>query len=232
VIATVAGTGEVVFNPPAIVGDANNLGTSLNNAFPVNSSFDFRYADLGKQGGGAQEIDIIGLEQVALQNNTVNNGDGLVSVPFQVAAGATGSFNVAFNVSTNYTGFAKTIAINNTQFLTNPASFPHVGTTIEVRASRRGDMNGDSFADSEDIPGFIAALTSITTFEGNFPWLQARYVSDFNQDTFVDSEDIPGLVAAFGGAPSPATVPEPSTVVLAVLGVAGLLAARRRFPRL
>lgn len=225
-IATVGGTGQVVFNPAAIVGDANNLGNATNPSpsFPVNSSFDLRFANTGINDPalGNREIDIIALEEIALQNNTVTNGDGIASIPVQIAAGATGSFNVAFNVSTNYTGFVKTISENNTQFLTNPGAFPHAGGTIEVRQSKRGDMNGDSFLDGEDIAPYISLLTNVPAFQANNPWLQTFYISDFNQDTFIDGEDIQGFInalAGIGGSPSPSAVPEPSSVLLSTAAI-------------
>lgn len=229
-IGTVGGTGEVVFNPPAAVGDENTLGNAQNAAFPVNSSFDLRFANTGIQGGGTQEIDIVALEEIALQNNTVTNGDGIASVPVQVAGGATGTFNVAFNVSTNYTGFVKTVSLNETQFLTNPGSFPHVGGTIEVRRSRKADMNGDVAINSADIGGFILALNGLSGFSNQFPWLQAAYISDVNEDGATNSADIGGFIAQLNNpSPSPQAVPEPSSILLlGAAGVCGLAAYYRR----
>jgi hypothetical protein len=229
-IATVSGTGEVVFNPAAIVGDANNLGNATNPSpsFPVNSSFDLRFANTGVNNPalGNREIDIIALEQVALQNNTVTNGDGIASVPVQIAAGATGTYTVAFNVSTNYTGFVKTISENNTQFLTNPGAFPHAGGTIEVRRSRKGDLNGDNAINFADIGGFVGTLSSVPTFQSQFPWLQAAYISDVNEDNATNFADIGGFVALLANPPpSPTAVPEPGTLSLIV--VAGLAVSLR-----
>jgi hypothetical protein len=238
-IATVSGTGQVVFNPPAIVGDANNLGNATNPSpsFPINSSFDMRFANTGVNNPslGNREIDIIALEQVALQNNTVTNGDGIASIPVQIAAGATGSYTVAFNVSTNYTGFVKTISQDNTQFLTNPGAFPHAGGTIEVRRSRKADMNGDGNINSADIGGFIVALNGVANFSSQFPWLQAGYISDLNEDGNTNSADIGGFIAQLNNpSPSPSAVPEPSSLaLLAIAGIAaaGAYARRRRVTR-
>lgn len=235
-IGTVGGTGQVVFNPPVAVGDENTLGNAQNTAFPINSSFDLRFANTGIQGGGTQEVDIVAIEEVALQNNTVTNGDGIASIPVQIAGGATGTFNVAFNVSTNYTGFVKTISQNETQFLTNPGSFPHVGGTIEVRESRRADLNGDSLVDGEDIAPFVSALLNTSSFQASNPWLQTFYISDFNQDQAIDGEDIQGFVntlLGIGGSPvgSPAAVPEPCSLLLCVVGIGGLAIARRHLRR-
>lgn len=230
-IATVSGSGGVVFNPPAIVGDENNLGNSLNPSFPVNSSFDLRFANTGIQGGGTQEIDVIALEEIALQNNTIANGDGIASIPIQIAAGATGNFNVAFNLSTNYTGFVKTISANDTQFLTNPGAFPHVGGTIEVRESRKGDMNGDSSVNFADIGGFVAALSDTAGYQAQFPYLQVAYISDFDEDFSTNFADIGGFVAALSAGSPPAAVPEPSALALVITaGVVGTgFALARRF---
>ena len=229
-IGTVGGTGQVVFNPPVAVGDENTLGNAQNTAFPINSSFDLRFANTGIQGGGAQEIDIVAIEEVALQNNTVTNGDGIASIPIQIAGGATGTFNVAFNVSTNFTGFVKTISVNETQFLTNPGSFPHVGGTIEVRRSRKADMNGDIAINSADIGGFILALNGLSGFSAQFPWLQAAYISDVNEDGATNSADIGGFIAQLNNpSPSPQAVPEPSSVaLLGIAAVCGFAAYFRR----
>lgn len=231
-IGTVGGTGEVIFNPPVAVGDENTLGNATNPfpGFNINTSFDLRFANTGIQGGGTQEVDIVAIEEVALQNNTVTNGDGIASIPVQIAGGATGMFNVAFNVSTNYTGFVKTISQNETQFLTNPGSFPHVGGTIEVRRSRKADMNGDVAINSADIGGFILALNGLSGFSNQFPWLQAAYISDVNEDGATNSADIGGFIAQLNNpSPSPQAVPEPSSIILlGVAGVCGLAAYYRR----
>jgi hypothetical protein len=228
-IATVGGTGQVIFNPPVAVGDENTLGNSLNPAFPINSSFDLRFANTGIQGGGTQEIDVVALEQVALQNNTITDGDGIASIPIRIAGGTTGTFNVAFNLSTNFTGFVKTVSLNNTQFLTDPAAFPHTTGTIEVRQSRKGDINGDSFLDGEDIAPFISVLSSPSAYQTANPWLQVNYISDGLEDGLIDGEDIQPFVNILsGGGGSPAAIPEPSTYVLALLGIAGVAFARKR----
>ncbi len=234
-IATVDGAGGVVFNPPAIVGDANNLGDASNGSFPVNSSFDLRFANTGIQGGGLQEIDVIALEEVALQNNAVTNGDGIASIPVQIAGGTTGTFNVAFNLSTNFTGFVKTVALDDTQFLTNPGAFPHVGGTIEVRRSRKGDLNGDQAINFADIGGFVGTLSSVANFQAQFPWLQASYISDINEDGPTNFADIGGFVALLANPPpSPAAVPEPGALSLlaaaamTVLGGGYVVRRRRR----
>lgn len=237
-IATVSGTGQVVFNPPAIVNDANNLGGALNPSpsFNTNNSFDIRYANTGIQTGTSREIDIVALEEIALQNNTVTNGDGIASIPIQIGGGVTGTYNVVFDVSPNYTGFVKTIALNNTQFLTNAAALPHVGGTIEVKQSVRGDMNGDSFVDGRDVQGFVDVFLDIGAFQASHPWLQTLYIADFQVNGAVDGGDVQGFVDAFlgiGGSPgpSPAAVPEPSSVVLCSLGFGILMLARRRKSR-
>jgi hypothetical protein len=222
----------LVFNPPAIVGDANNLGAATNGTgFAINNSFDYRFANTNAQGGGNHEIDITAFEQVALQNNTVTDGDGIAAIPIQVAAGTIGNYNVAFNVSENYTGFVKTIAVNNTQFLTNAGAFPHVGATVEVRRSRKADMNGDVSVNSADIGGFILALNSVSNFQSQFPWLQTAYIGDINEDGNINSADIGGFIGQINNpSPSPSAVPEPSTFVLGGIAIAisGIGWARRR----
>lgn len=231
VIATVAGTGEVVFNPPAIVNDENNLGNALNSSFPVNSSFDLRFAQTGIQGGGAQEVDIIALVETGGANATVTNGDGIATIPVQIAAGAVGTFNVNFNLSSNYSGFVRTISLNETEILSNPGAFPTVAGTIEVRESRKGDINGDGLLDGEDITPFISVLSDPVAYQNANPWLQATYIADGFEDGLIDGEDIQPFINILSGG-SPAAVPEPNTCLLAVLGIAGIgfaMRQRRRF---
>jgi hypothetical protein len=230
-IGTVSGTDQVTFNPPPSVGDANNLGNATNPAFPVNGSFDLRFANTDIQSGvdNNREIDIVALEETGLLNNTITNGDGIAAIPVRIAAGATGTYNVAFNLSTNYTGFVKTISQSQTEFLTNPTAFPHVGGTIEVRRSRKGDLNGDQAINFADIGGFVSTLSSIDTFKNNFPWLQAEYISDINEDGPTNFADIGGFVALLANPPpSPVAVPEPGSVSLVVAGAIGLLTIGRR----
>jgi hypothetical protein len=234
-IARLSGTGEVVFNPPVVGDEENNLTPAMNPTTTKNNSFDILYATTGVQTGNSREIDVIGIEEVALQNNLVTNGDGLASLPIQIGAGVTGTYNVTFDLpnpgSTDFTGFVKTISSSETQFLTNPTVHPHVVGTIEVRQSRVGDLDGSGAIDSFDISPFVQALGSPAEYKSARPWLQVDYIADIDQGGSIDSFDIQPFVQLLGQQGSPAAIPEPGSVVLALCGFAGLLAANRRWNR-
>jgi hypothetical protein len=95
-------------------------------------------------------------------------------------------------------------------------------------------MNGDGAVDGEDIDPFIQTLFDLEGFQSSRPWIQALYISDFKVDGSIDGEDIDGFIESlFAGSPAasaagPTAVPEPSAIVLAVLGAAGLGIARLR----
>jgi hypothetical protein len=135
---------------------------------------------------------------------------------------------MTYSASNTYTGFVDSDLVVHT----DASIFPHTGGTISIRESRPGDLNGDGSVDSEDIDPFLLAFADVDSFQADFPWLRALYVGDFNADGAVDSEDIdPFLVAFAGGSPvaaGPTAVPEPSAVILAILGAAGLGVARLR----
>jgi hypothetical protein len=153
------------------------------------------YAVTNVQSGGVQSIGVVALNDVPATNITLANNDGLAAIPIQVAGG-TGfnashfsTFNVTFGTDPTYTGFINAAG----QIVTNPAQ--HVNATIEVRESRRGDMNGDGPVNLFDLDGFVAALAAGSPTAG-----------------------------------SPSAIPEPSTFVIAGLGIV-LLCVRRRFRR-
>jgi hypothetical protein len=114
--------------------------------------------------------------------------------------------------------------------LTNPLGFPNANQNIIVRNSRRGDMNGDGAANFADIGGFVSVLgaNGVANYKAQNPWLQVAYISDFNADLATNFADIGGFVASLSGAPSPAAVPEPSTVALLCMAGVGIGAAAYR----
>jgi hypothetical protein len=233
-IATVDGTGEVIFNPGAIDSGAsppNNILYSTSG--PSNNNLDIMYGVTNVQGGGTQSIGVVALNDVPATNVTLTNNDGLASIPIQVAGG-TGfnashfsTFTVSFGTDPTYTGFINAAG----QVVTNPAQ--HVNATVEVRESRRGDMNGDGPVNLFDLDGFVAALAG--TF--STPYLHGNWLADFDNSggaAPVTLFDLDGFVAALAvGSPSagsPSAVPEPSTYLMAGLGVI-LLGVYRRLRR-
>ena len=77
-----------------------------------------------------------------------------------------------------------------------------------------------------DAPLFIQALVNPLGYEAVFPLLDATIIGDMNQNGTFDLGDIAGFNAIFVGpaTASAQAVPEPTTVMLAILAFVGLLA--------
>ena len=227
-IGTVDGSG-VTFTPDPIDSGAsppNNIPYAV--TATTNNGLDIMYAVTNVQSGGAQSIGIVALNEVPATNITVTNNDGLANVPITVAPGTgfdadhISTHTLTFGTDPTYTGFINAAG----QIVTNPAQ--HVNATIEVRESRRGDMNGDGPVNLFDLDGFVAALAG--TF--STPFLHPDYLADFDNDGTNTLFDLDGFVGALAaGSPtasSPSAVPEPSTWILVSLGFAALGIRRLR----
>jgi autotransporter-associated beta strand protein len=95
-----------------------------------------------------------------------------------------------------------------------------------------GDFNRDGQVTAADIPAMLTALTDLNTYASNNSLSPAQLaaIGDFDGDGQVTNRDIQGLldlVASLGGG-SVAAVPEPSTAIMAALGLVCCLARRKR----
>jgi hypothetical protein len=243
VILTVSSGGAGLrFDPDDVVGSMSNMGAVKNPSLTQNANFieptGAVFGDPNVPGmiAGDQSVGIAAIYTPQNQDTPVSNNHGLTSIPVDVDAGLTSlptrtkTYMVNFAVDDEFTGFINTAGT----ILTNSATFPHLGATVHIRESRRGDMDGNGAVNGFDISGFVSALTSVSGYQAANPWLRVQYISDFDNSGAVNGFDISGLVSALiAGSPDPSgpsAVPEPSTFVAAAMGLFGLVlyAIRRR----
>jgi hypothetical protein len=96
-----------------------------------------------------------------------------------------------------------------------------------------GDFNRDGQVTAADIPAMLGALTDLKAYEtgANLSDAQLRAIADLNGDGAVDNFDIQVLLDYLadlpGGVGAVTTVPEPTSLILLLVGAtAGLLIAR------
>jgi len=133
----------------------------------------------------------------------------------------------AFNASTNPAAYGVNGSVNNFDGIALP------GNEILVKYTWNGDANLDGKVDSMDFALLDAGFAGTTQLDGTAGW----FFGDFNYNGVIDSQDYSLASLGYngystGGSPSvlpPNTqLPEPSTLLLGGLGLAGLLAAYRR----
>ena len=89
-------------------------------------------------------------------------------------------------------------------------------------------MNRDGNLTAADAPPFIEALVNPTAYAAHgFPF-PANEVGDVNQDGTFDLGDIADFSTLLGGPANANAVPEPSTLLLALLAVASVATRRQR----
>jgi hypothetical protein len=94
--------------------------------------------------------------------------------------------------------------------------------TISVPTYLEGDWNRDGKVTAGDIPAMLSALTSLNTYALNnsLTSTQLAAIGDFDNSGAVTNRDIQGLLdlVASLGAGSAASVPEPTSLVLLLVG--------------
>ena len=96
-----------------------------------------------------------------------------------------------------------------------------------------GDFNQDNKTDQLDIPAMITALTDLNAYKaahGNLTDAQLGAIGDLDGDgkvTNADLQKLLGTVAISGGTGALSAVPEPASILLAVVGLAAIIPLRR-----
>jgi len=90
-----------------------------------------------------------------------------------------------------------------------------------------GDMDGNGNVDFDDIEAFVLGLNDPAGYEARFG-VRPSLKGDTDSNGQFDFDDIPGFVDLLNGASASQTVPEPSALVLVVLGLLTMAGYRRR----
>jgi hypothetical protein len=166
---------------------------------------------------------------------------------FPHLAGAPVAFHADFNAFSTAPIFSSDALPTNTAL--GPTSFdqstvsllPAAGivsgsaiTSLTLTPIMRGDFNGDGTVTSADIPAMLSALTDLNAYAAARSLSPAKLtaIGDFDNSGSVTNGDIQGLldlVPRQSGCGTVAAVPEPTTLLLLFLGMAGL--GRRARPR-
>ena len=88
-------------------------------------------------------------------------------------------------------------------------------------APDKGDMDIDGDVDFDDIDDFVLGLNDPNTYRSTY-WVESSQNGDIDMDGDQDFDDIAGFVGLLSGGGGVVGVPEPTTVMLAVLGALGV----------
>jgi endonuclease I len=141
-----------------------------------------------------------------------------------LAAGSSSAFNVGIN-TTATGGYSAAYTLTLADDVTIAGALTQQ-LTLNVSATiayLRGDFNVDGQVTGADIPAMLKALTDLDGYEASksLTPIALLAIGDFSGDGMVSNFDLQPLLnlVATSGSGSLAAVPEPSTILLAVLGV-------------
>jgi hypothetical protein len=157
-----------------------------------------------------------------------------------VTGGGTDQFDVGVGVG-GLTG-PQLSKIHFTGYLTGASILGSGEVVPSGTAIATGDVNVDTHVNISDVSAQMTALTDLAAYQSTqaslhpgFDALAVSDVVDVNRDGFTNNRDVQSLIVllANGGGSAPGggsltAVPEPSGIVLVVLGSAMLFAARTR----
>jgi autotransporter-associated beta strand protein len=194
--------------------------TTFNNGAALNivlagESAGSQYSELHAQG----QLNLGGSLIVSLSSFTPNVGDSFDILDW---GSLSGTFN-SLNLPNSFTW--------DTSQLYNTGVITVTGTSSFLA----GDLNQDTFLSVADVKLMLSALTNPDAFStsSGLTLAQIDALGDVNQDGFFTNADIQALInQILAGNHSTSAVPEPAGFVLAAVGLAALVKARRRKPSL
>ncbi len=108
---------------------------------------------------------------------------------------------------------------------TNIWSMQIVSDTLQIKVSKRGDMDKDSKYTVDDINPFVMALTDPNAYLAQYG-IDPNLIGDCDYSGKLDTDDISWFVALITGGAS--AIPEPACVALLAVGAAAVIRRRKR----
>ncbi|HZZ73736.1 MAG TPA: peptidylprolyl isomerase [Pirellulales bacterium] len=208
--AVVAASGMGATGDPAQVSVLNSL------------SIDNDGAALGsRQYYGA--LDLKNNDLIITQDSATDAATALANVTDMIRAGASGGNGIVSGSATSVYGIG---VKSNDDGSGNPVQATFDGQGVDANATLvkytlLGDLNLDGVVDGNEIAAAVNALN-----QGKTGWTNG----DTDYSGTIDANDLGRIVAAYdsqAGSGTAAALPEPSTLLLAALGLMGLFLTRR-----
>jgi hypothetical protein len=146
------------------------------------------------------------------------------------------NWTIHYNGNINWTDIDNSV-VSNVEWISDTASRPSTHRDVVLIGSSTGsaimhnDLNFDGMVDAFDVPEMLKALTDLNAYKAQHSIpdnATLNQIADINNDGAVNNFDIQSLLDLFTGTGSIASVPEPASCVLVMLGCCGLAVLRRR----